>query len=234
MAVIHAFLNHNDLFNAYIAIAPSLWWDDQIFSRIAEEKIETMNLDHKILYFSMGSDELPVTIRDAFTFSGILKAKAAENLSWKYDFINNEGHSSQEPIAVYNGLRFVFNGWSFSYEKLRDEGLTYVLKYFTNLEGKYGYKFGPTETDLNGYAYLLVRMRKLDEAIEVGKKLVHDFPRSPNSLDSLGEIYLAAGKVDLAIENYKKAVALAEEVEDRNISAYKANLEKALEAKARK
>jgi tetratricopeptide (TPR) repeat protein len=40
------------------------------------------------------------------------------------------------------------------------------------------------------------------------KKNVAEFPESSNVYDSLGEAFAAAGKKDLAIENYEKSIKL--------------------------
>ena len=49
--------------------------------------------------------------------------------------------------------------------------------------------------------------------IKIFELLVSEFPNSSNSYDSLGEAYKAAGKVDLAIENYEKSIELNPENE---------------------
>jgi len=46
------------------------------------------------------------------------------------------------------------------------------------------------------------------QALEIVKLNAAAYPQSPNSYDALGEVYLAAGKKDLALENTRKALAL--------------------------
>jgi len=46
------------------------------------------------------------------------------------------------------------------------------------------------------------------QALEIVKLNAAAYPDSPNSYDALGEVYLAAGKKDLALENTRKALAL--------------------------
>jgi len=49
---------------------------------------------------------------------------------------------------------------------------------------------------------------KPNDAIKVFAKNAQEFPESSNVYDSLAEAYAGAGKKDLAIENYEKALKL--------------------------
>ena len=48
----------------------------------------------------------------------------------------------------------------------------------------------------------------LTDATELLKLNVQVFPNSSNSYDSLGEAYMKSGQKQLAIDNYKKSLAL--------------------------
>jgi tetratricopeptide (TPR) repeat protein len=61
------------------------------------------------------------------------------------------------------------------------------------------------EDELTMYGYSLLWSEEIDEAIEFFKLLVAEFPESANTYDSLGEAYLAKGKKDLALKNYKRS-----------------------------
>ena len=69
LCVTHAFLLHTNMFNAYIALNPSLYWDDGLVMKAAEEKLAGLNLKHSFFYFDIGGNETPSTIGDAFTFA---------------------------------------------------------------------------------------------------------------------------------------------------------------------
>ena len=61
---------------------------------------------------------------------------------------------------------------------------------------------------MNAFGYELLRSDKVDEAIEVFKFNVEQFPESFNVYDSLGEAFMKNGDKDLAIQNYKKSLEL--------------------------
>jgi tetratricopeptide (TPR) repeat protein len=61
---------------------------------------------------------------------------------------------------------------------------------------------------MNAFGYELLRSDQVDEAIEVFKFNVEQFPNSFNVYDSLGEAFMKNGDKDLAIQNYKKSLEL--------------------------
>lgn len=231
MCVAHAFLSHNKMFNGYIALSPCFWWDSNLFVKTAEEKIDRMDLKHRHFYFSTGTLEVPKYVDSAQAFFITLTEKAPSELKWKFDFLKDEDHGSQGTIAMYNGLRFIYQDWKFDSNKVRDGGLKYINSFYLNKSKKYGYEILPSEAEMISFGYMMVRSNKFDEAIKIFKKNILRHPQSANAYDSLAEAYLAAGKVDLSIKNYEKAVKLGTSQNDEQLELYKQGL---LGARARK
>jgi len=94
-----------------------------------------------------------------------------------------------------------------------------AIKYFREMIDKY-----PDDDRMkdfyNAYGYKLVKINHFDEAIRVFKKQVELFPNEANSYDSLGDGYKSTGKIDLAAEQYKKALKI-----DPNYEASRKKLE---------
>jgi len=61
---------------------------------------------------------------------------------------------------------------------------------------------------LLGVAYRLLSAGKSDDALQVFKLEVREYPNYWNAYDSLGEAYMKAGQKDLAILNYRKSIEL--------------------------
>ena len=101
---------------------------------------------------------------------------------------------------------------------MADKNNNKALEEFKFLESKYGnnkdfYGF------YNDYGYFLLNNSQATEAIQKFKKQVELAPNNPNSYDSLGDGYLAAGNKAEAIEQFKKALKL-----DPNFEASKKKL----------
>ena len=65
-----------------------------------------------------------------------------------------------------------------------------------------------SESDMNGLGYALLRKGEIEGAIRIFELNAETYPESSNVWDSLAEAHLAAGRQDLAIVNYEKAVAI--------------------------
>jgi hypothetical protein len=68
--------------------------------------------------------------------------------------------------------------------------------------------YADTELELNALGYELLRQGRHGHAIVVMQLNTADHPGSSNAFDSLGEVYLEAGKREEAIQSYERAVAL--------------------------
>ena len=65
-----------------------------------------------------------------------------------------------------------------------------------------------TEDYINSLGYMMLAMKKPNEAAKLLKLNTEFFPNSANTWDSLGEAYMMAGENELAIENYQKSLEL--------------------------
>jgi len=70
------------------------------------------------------------------------------------------------------------------------------------------HKYATVEQDINQLGYNFLNAKKYDEAIFVLKLNTELYPASWNTWDSLGEAYMDCGDKDLAIQNYRKSLAL--------------------------
>ncbi|AZB11167.1 serine hydrolase [Chryseobacterium sp. G0162] len=64
------------------------------------------------------------------------------------------------------------------------------------------------ENTLNDIGYILLRNSRIDEAVKVFALNAKENPQSANAFDSLGEGYFSAKNYVLALENYKKSLAI--------------------------
>ena len=68
--------------------------------------------------------------------------------------------------------------------------------------------FALNEAEMNRIGYMLLQGDKINEAIEVFRINVEEFPKSWNVYDSLGEAYMVAGQKNKALEYYKKSIEM--------------------------
>jgi len=65
-----------------------------------------------------------------------------------------------------------------------------------------------TESIVNGLGYNLLEDDRIEDAIEIFKYNVSEYPQSANAFDSMGEAYMINGDKELAIQNYNKSLEL--------------------------
>lgn len=226
MCVTHAFLTHTNMFNAYIAMSPSLYWDSNLLNRSADEKISSLNLKYKQFYFSVGGDETPSYVGDAHTLTQTLKIKSPAELRWKFDYIANEDHGSQVTIALYNGLRFIYEGWKYDRDKLVAGGLKAIDSFYKNLTDRFGYEILPDGNTMNSIGWAVRRTGRFQDAIQILEENTRRHPKYPEAYSYLAEVYSAAGNLELAFKNIEKAIELATAQNDDGLKRYKILLER--------
>lgn len=92
-------------------------------------------------------------------------------------------------------------------EMIKKEGLAKAVTQFNKLKSdKEAYSYNERELNLLGYDYL--RANKIDEAIEIFKINMLEFPKSANVYDSYAEALMEKGNNDEAINYYKKSLEL--------------------------
>lgn len=225
VCVTHALLSHSSMFNAYIALSPSLYWDSGLLNRTAQEKIAGMNLKYKQYYFTVGGNEPPSTVADAHTFAQTLRVFAPTDLRWKFDYLADEDHGSQATVALLYGLRFIYQGWSADGDQLVAGGVAAINSFYKSLSDRFGYAINPDAETLNSIGWGVLRTGRHQEAIKIFEQCATKFPDYPEAYSHLGEGYAAAGNTEQAIKAYEKAIELATTLNDGSAARYKMRLE---------
>ena len=241
LTAINILTNHTNLFNSYIAIDPSMWWNHQKFLAETQKKLSTKNLANVSLFLAAANtmdesmDVVKVRkdttlftrhIRSILDLNDFFNQDKKSNLMYNYKYYNDDNHGSVPLIATYDGLRYIFK---FNQLKLsipeqvnfNKTVLTKIEKHFEEVSKHLGYKVSIPENTVNAYAYQSLGKNDMDLAGYLFKLNVTNYPNSPNVYDSLGDYYVANGDKKNAISSYEKVLVL-----DKNFSETKGKLEK--------
>lgn len=207
---VHAMVHRPKLFDAHLAISPSMWWDDQSLVNQAETFLEK-NPEHQTkLYMTMGN-ERGTMLGGAWKLAALLEEKTnADHFKWEFHILKEEDHGSVVHRSTYNGLEALFNDWRLEdpFALYQQGGLAAIQDHFEKIKETYGVDGRAPEGMINGLGYRLLNSGKVDEAIEVFAQNVNDYPKSFNVYDSLGEGYKVKGEKGKAIKYYKKSMEL--------------------------
>jgi predicted alpha/beta superfamily hydrolase len=221
---LHTFMTRPELFNAYIAVSPTMHWDNHLLSREAESFFKDRKELNRTLYFTLANEGGEMRV-DFDRFKAILAKNKPKGFEWDSMLMEDEDHGSVVMRSHYQGLRKVFEGWQVPPD-VAGAGAAAVENHYKSISAKFGYAILPPEGLMNQLGYQLSGQGKMDEAIAVFKTNVERYPNSANVYDSLAEAYEKTGKLELARPNYEKAVQLGAQYNDPNLPVYKTNYER--------
>jgi predicted alpha/beta superfamily hydrolase len=226
---IHAMITKTSLFNSYIAVSPSLQWENGEALKRAEDFLANQKELRVTLFTSIGNE--PGRIGESFDrFKEVLSKTNIKGFAWQAERLNDEDHGSVVLRSHYAGLRKVYEDWQAPRSTETGVylgGLQGVDAHYKKLSEKFGYSIPTPENLINNLGYQLLGQSKPDEAIAAFKANVERYPDSANVYDSLAEAYERGGRIDLAEPLYQKAQTLGERNNDPNAATFKANYERA-------
>jgi predicted alpha/beta superfamily hydrolase len=234
--VMNALLEKPELFNSYISIDPSMWWNDKkLLTAYKNTNLKDDKFKNKSLYLGIantlekGMDTVSVRqekgqmsshINSIFETRDLLKNGKNTNVLFASKYYENDTHNSAPLITTYDGMRFIFDFYKFNVEfsDLLDDNTDIVNKmktHYAKASRTLGYDNKPDESMLNGMGYRLLGMEKADLAGQFFRLNVDYYPKSFNVYDSLGDYYLHIKNKDKAIESFEKALTIKENPDSR-------------------
>ena len=247
MFTINALINHPHLFENYIAIDPSLDWDNQKVLKQAKLKLATENFEGKSLFVSLSAEQLHMqndkismanvmqdtsdftlfarSIIDLSNFAGKQKQNG---LSFAWKSYPNDLHGTVPLPSMRDGLLFLFDwyqlesGQTFSNpETPLAELLVLVKKREEKLKRHFGYLTPPADEELfNMGGYMYMQFGQLNKSHVFFTMAIKYYPKSANAHDSMAEYYSTQDDAENAI----KELTIAYEIS--GLDMYKQKIEK--------
>lgn len=235
LAVMQTFTHHNSLFNAYISIDPSVWWDNQKLLKETKTFLKNTKLEGKSLYLGIAN-----TMEDGMDIKKVIKDKSKETdhirailalqtalesnkkngLKYRGKYYGEDTHGSAPLITTYDALRFFFDFYpmKFSFKDFMDSTSTLASKYqnhYASLTQKMGYQIKPDESEINYFGYEALKSKYYKRAEGFFKLNLQNYPESSNVYDSYGDYFIAIGDKANAIIQLKKALSIKDNEESR-------------------
>ena len=202
----HCFLQHPEMFNAYLASSPAMHLDNSAYLKIAEEKINNATERNNRLFFNV-AHEIDPYLRNAKKIDSLLQAKKLKGLSFQFQYYPKETHGTVYMKSFYDGLHYIFQmDPPDAGMQLKDIKWELFENHYKNISEIFGCSMKPEESSINNYGYQFLQVEKnIDKALEFFKKNVENYPQSANVYDSYAEALLAKGDKKNAMINYEKA-----------------------------
>lgn len=157
LTAINVLLNHTNLFNAYIAIDPSLWWDNELLLKQAKAVIKNKDFMKRSLFVARANklitaqDTSTDMQRSNETFAKLLFGDNNASLRWNAKYYAEEDHGTIPIPAAFDGLKFIFKDHLVNVKDAAIQPQLAVDAY-KNLSSTLGFIFQPSEPWLSWMA----------------------------------------------------------------------------------
>jgi len=123
LAVMQIFVHHTHLFDSYVCIDPSMWWDHQTLLKETKRALETRRFAGKALYLGIAhtADEgmavaavridtsaATLHMRSILTLQRYFEQNPQNGLKYRGKYYPADSHMSVPFITQYEALRFLF------------------------------------------------------------------------------------------------------------------------------
>jgi predicted alpha/beta superfamily hydrolase/uncharacterized protein YozE (UPF0346 family) len=232
---IYTLLNHPHLFANYLAIDPSLDWDDQKLLMEAKGLLTTHKYENKSLFMSLSGQlhmqnskitldnvmqdttEFTLFARSNIAFSNLIRQNAKNGLAFDWKFYPKDLHGTIPFPSIMDGLISLFEWFQMentdkinSFDTPKEE-LFGIIKYREKkLKDHFGYSVPPyPEELLNMSGYMNMDMQKPEKAKMYFEFAIEYYPKSTNAYDSMADYYEAQLDFANAIKFVNKAFELS-------------------------
>ena len=178
------------------------------------QKIKQPGLEYKFLFLGKANNLEATPSRDTLdqhigsineTIS-LLETRNRSGLIWKAKYYENEHHGSVSVNAIYDGLKFIFEGYDMS--NSFSKTITDRKNEFEQFSKKVGVAFMPEESLLNYFGWDALDNKNYEKAYEYFLYNVNNFPNSPSAMESLANYYKERGDKKNGIKYYEKCSKL--------------------------
>ena len=196
---IYQLVKQPDLFDAYIAISASLWWDHQAW--LEHLKAMPVNkLANKSIYFAVG-EEGPIMEEPFEQVKTYLNSQSIDGFRLFTQRFLGENHNSVVNRGMYTGLKSIFSDFVLTLDKA-EQGEAQVLAHQQFIENKYEFKLS-LEGQLEALAYDALFEGKQQLSVSLFEFILK---RDPNILSA----YIGLASIYAKQQNYKKSIEVYE------------------------
>lgn len=223
---LHAFWSKPALFHGVIAVSPTLHWDGNLPVRRAREALAAHEGALKrTLVVTVGDEpDLMPAYRE---LQSVLGRPTPPGFRAHLEQMREEDHGSIVLLTHYQGLRAIFEGWA---PPAGPATLSDLRRHYESLSARFDWTVRPPEFVVNLAGYRAMADGRPQDALELFRFNIEAYPDSANVYDSYGEGLEAAGRLEEAVEQYRRAVETGERTGDPSLAIFKQHLEAARKA----
>jgi uncharacterized protein len=232
LMVIDALVSRPHMFDYYVSIDPSLWWDEQVLLPISESALSERDYSGKALYLAIANTmeegmtledvvnttgEDTIHIRSILRFKEMVESINNNGLNFKWKYYGDDGHSFVPLIAEYDAMRYLFSWYQLnglgplltSESTITAAGIANIIDaHYTNVSAQFGYEFMPPEIFINNLGRILLSNDKFPHAFELLDSNLTNYPNSSLTNASMGDYYSSQSDLSNARAYFTRAIEL--------------------------
>jgi predicted alpha/beta superfamily hydrolase len=227
--VLYAYTYHPEVFDNYLAIDPSLWWDKEKLVNQSKEVLSTSTRKNKSLYVAVANSnridtirvrklksETSEMLRANLNFHDVL-VKNSNQLDFTWDYHGDEDHGSVVLPGMHNGLRFLFSWYPFPERWRFNTPKAYSAKqltepfyvHFEELSKRFKREVKPEWQFINDVGFFILTSHKLPKKAQAYLEMnLKYYPDESRSYVAMGDYYTMQKKKNEAIEYFEKAIKI--------------------------
>ncbi|UYZ59160.1 alpha/beta hydrolase-fold protein [Hymenobacter latericus] len=233
LTVVNTLATKPTLFNAYVAIEPSLWWDDKLALKRLESALRQNQIQNRKLFLAVANgmpagmdtaqarrDTASATLhtRANLELVDLLRRQPASAVAWQWKYYPEEGHASVVLSAEHDALRGFFRHAPLSLPNnvaAAEFNLEAIQRHYASVSEQYGYAVLPPEETINWYAWACKQKQLWAKAEAFFLFNAAHYPQSFNANSGLATFYEERGNKRKALHYYSRALAIYDEPETR-------------------
>ncbi len=238
--VINTLMHHTKLFRSYIAIDPSMWWDQQRLLHEAAGTLKTNLYEGATIFLAMANTMPPgmdTATAKKDTTSGTIHSRSIlqlarymldnkNGLRASFKYYDDESHTSVPLAATNDGLHFIFKDYTLKYPRdaFTDSSFqlaAFLKEHYAALSSEYamvnedGSNLLPPQDVVNNLGFFMMSQKQFSKAEDLFMMNIQNYPSGVVAYRYLGDLYAAKGDNTKAIASYKKSLLLKEDIETR-------------------
>jgi hypothetical protein len=197
------------LFQAHIAVDPSLWWDHEAsVDRLARAVSSGRVTRPTFLYLVAANSGVGMLSAARRTVDSLERTRSEQLHLW-FRYLPDEDHGSVVHRAIYDGLETIFREYRLPTDaQAQAMDVAAVDAWFARLSQYYGVDISTPEFALNRLGMMVLRAHP-ERGVAMLQANIKRFPNSANTYDTMGDAYVAMGKLADAKVQYQHAITLA-------------------------
>jgi len=219
LLTLHSFLNHTQQFNAYVALDPSLWWNNRATFNDLNSKWRQSNFKNINLFVAMAhneneaGDELQhsALIRRFCTETLPLESSSGLRRRWRY--YANEDHGTIVMPAIFDAMKWLYDGICLPVKQIPLQPQL-VQMHYNQVADSLGFDLLPNELLIQDIAEYCISRNKTESALTLLRLNASNYPTSAQAHINLSKACQEAGLHDEARRHAAKASTIKPSLSD--------------------